>query len=843
MPNESVFTPADNKIDDIPVHLSYTIVDLFSEDLYSSPNKAIEELVSNSFDAGAQNVHVLFSSDHAKDAAIAVIDDGQGMGPKELKQHWRIGKSGKRELPRLPRGRKQIGKFGIGKLATYVLANSLTHISKVGAKYYLASMDYRRIDKNADIDVGSEELIKIPLYERTAEEAKQKIRQWIEHTDFTTADMPLFGPNSPDSWTVTVMSDLKAKAGEIKEGKLRWVLRTALPMRPDFSIWLKGENLQPSKINKDLLKRWTIGKDLINLHRERLKSIKKSVDRKLPDEHRFGIYVPGLGRVTGYAEAYKEKLTDSKSDEIGRSHGFFVYVYERLINAEDDHFGILSSDLRHGTFVCFRLVVHMDGLDGALRSNRESIGDSDQLDIAREVLRAIFNIARNKIEEYHRNEKPGAKLASNLAASPASLSRRPIVDLTRAVAKGDKKSRYLIVPNYAPKEQEAFLADLDQRAQDAKQFVTGVDIDNDGLLHDVMVKFNVETGRLQLNRPHPFVDTFRDTFTNKNCGQSLEPLLMAEVLAEAHFHLIGIKQDKIDKFLSMRDQLLRDLANKSGRPSVSSVAEDLLNASSHPTPLEKSVVAAFCMLGFKAEHIGGPNEPDGVAIANLSAHKKARRSYKVSLEAKSTKSGRGKVSAKTVGVSGVVRQRDKYACDHSLVVGPGFHASSHKSALGKEIQADRRNTKRNKMPRTITLIEIAKLAVLVKLRPKKQITLSQMRKLFQTCVLPHESAEWIKKVQNMPNTKPLPHRRIIEAIGSLQKDFSTEPVAYGDLRVNLSRLEPPIIYHTNGEVRVICEGMAALAPNAISVTRNAVALEQSVENAIDDIKNGMDEIQ
>ena len=36
--------------------------------------------------------------------------------------------------------------------------------------------------------------------------------------------------------------------------------------------------------------------------------------------------MPGLGRITGYAEAYQDLLT-GKSDEIGRSHGFFVYVY------------------------------------------------------------------------------------------------------------------------------------------------------------------------------------------------------------------------------------------------------------------------------------------------------------------------------------------------------------------------------------------------------------------------------------------------------------------------------------------------------------------------------------
>jgi hypothetical protein len=45
----------------IDVRLSYKIVELFSEGLYASPNKAIEELVANAFDAGALNVLLLLS--------------------------------------------------------------------------------------------------------------------------------------------------------------------------------------------------------------------------------------------------------------------------------------------------------------------------------------------------------------------------------------------------------------------------------------------------------------------------------------------------------------------------------------------------------------------------------------------------------------------------------------------------------------------------------------------------------------------------------------------------------------------------------------------------------------
>src|ERR1700687_4885935 len=149
-----IFATEGSEAEKIDVRLSYRIVRLFSEGLYVSPNKAIEELVANSFDAGAVRVAVLLPADfHEQGATIAVVDDGEGMDSSGLKLHWLIGKSMKRVLAKLPKGRQQIGKFGIGKLATYVLANRLTHISKKGGKFFSTSMDFSVVDERGDEEV------------------------------------------------------------------------------------------------------------------------------------------------------------------------------------------------------------------------------------------------------------------------------------------------------------------------------------------------------------------------------------------------------------------------------------------------------------------------------------------------------------------------------------------------------------------------------------------------------------------------------------------------------------------------------------------------------------------
>ena len=370
----------------------------------------------------------------------------------------------------------------------------------------------------------------------------------------------------------------------------------------------------------------------------------------------------------------KDLLT-GKSDEIGRSHGFFVYVYGRLLNVDDGHFGIPPDELRHGTFGRFRLVVHMDGLDEGLRSNREAVGEGPLLNTAQDVLRAIFNAVRPTIETHDDREAPGAKLARVLAASPASLSRRPIVDLSRAVATGRSKSRYLIVPEYgSSEEQEAFFVDLEKRAADeAERFITGVNIDFGGSSRDGIARFDTQSGALLLNGWHPFVATFHDDFANKKRGQPLELLAMAEVLTEAHLYVIDVKASKIENFLTARDQLLRNFTNESGRQSALSLANALSEARNSPDRLEKAVCEAFRSLGFDVTPLGKRGEPDGVAAAHLSAdeHGNARH-YRVSLEAKSKEVTGATVSAKSVGIATIAQHRNKRECEHAIVVGPSI---------------------------------------------------------------------------------------------------------------------------------------------------------------------------
>lgn len=830
------YATAGNETEKIDVRLSYRIVRLFSEGLYASPNKAIEELVANSFDAGAQRVAVFLPADfHEQGATIAVLDDGEGMDAGGLKQHWLIGKSDKRDLAQLPLGRQQIGKFGIGKLATYVLANRLTHISKARGKYYSTSMNFKTVDDRGDEEVEPKTPIKISLRELTEDQAKQALKDWMGAAALRKCGLKLFGTGAAKSWTFAILSDLKDKVHEIRRGRLEWVLRTALPLRDDFSIYLDGAKLESSKAAKGRLKKWILGKDIDALPKPAPDEIEATEDKNQPkdSETRFALEHKAVGRITGYAEAYRDLLT-GKSDELGRSHGFFVYVFGRLINVEDGHFGISPDELRHGTFGRIRVVVHMDGLDEYLQSDREHIRQGPVLKDAQNILRAIFNKIRPELEKADAQEDPGAKLARKLAGSPASLVRRPIIEMARAVLNGKIKSRYIALPlAITQNERDKLVAALETRAETPEQFVGGIDFVYDATSDDGIAVYDAVTSRLRINGLHPFVGAFFDEFTSKTSGLPLEIFAMAEVLLESHLYQAALKQDRIDIVMTARDQLLRFVAQESGRRTALTIANALRNARNDEDRLEIEVVEAFRSLGFDATRVGGKGKPDGVAKAHLSpgADSKPRR-YAITLEAKSKKKDGAKLKTKTFGVSTIARQRDEAQCEHAIVVAPAFdHTAGKASALAKEIKADRESTAANGRSRTITAIHLDDLARLVQLRPVKRLGLARIRELFQTCSLPEQCKGWVDKVEKESVAKP-PYEKIINAIHALQQEYDMAAVEYGALRVALGKETPPYKVSTNDELVELCKAMAAMASYEITATERTVELNQSPANVL-----------
>lgn len=827
------FITIGNKQSEIDVRISYRIIQLFSEGLYASPNKAIEELVSNSFDAGAATVHIMLPSDLAsKDGVIAVIDNGAGMDEGGLKEHWLIGVSRKRESEfGTLRKRKQIGKFGIGKLATYVLANKLTHISKVNSKFYAVSMDYSQIPTGEKGGIYTEKVVKIPLRVLTESEAKIALSPWL-HKGNGLEGIKLFGQGSDSTWTIAIMSDLKEMAGDIRRGRLHWVLQNAMPLRDDFRLFLDGKIIEPTKL-AGKLKHWILGRDIKKFSKpapdelsstENLKESKESV-------FRYGLLHPRLGNIYGYAEIYDRLLTGGLSDDIERSHGFFVYINGRLININDEYFGIDRNLLRHGTFSRFRMVVHIDKLDEELRSSRETLREGPLVVIARNLLRSVFNFARTELEAYDEALSPGAQVASRIAGSPGSLIRRPIIGLATLAVQGKIFPQYLNYPkNLKKEEQDDFLNNLDKDLKSSDGYIKIVELAE--LSQDQGIALlDITARKLQINTLHPFVAYFLDDYESVKRRLPLEIYALSEVLLEADLYQIGIDAGAINDLLEKRDATLRHLARSNGKQNAFLVAQNLVDATTDKNALERQLVAAFDSMGFEAIPLGGPGKPDGRAHAHLAANTEGTaQQYSVSLEAKSKQNKDNKVSAKEVNVSGIIRNRNTFKCEHAIVVGPDFPTTKgKKSALYKEIAGIEEDKK--KTSKTVTLIRIVDLARLVRLTSLKRIGLGRVRDLFINCITPEQSKEWIDKLEAEAVQKT-DYKEILETIWELQNETPSESIEYASIGTALRR-RPKKLSLTKDQIIEICKALSRIAPEMISALSTTVELNQRPDKVLE----------
>jgi hypothetical protein len=618
------------------------------------------------------------------------------------------------------------------------------------------------------------------------------------------------------------MSSLKPMATDLKTGRLGWVLRTAMPLRDDFKLFLNGARLESSKLALPLQKRWVLGKDLTTLPKPGPDELTVETDPKVPKEHErhFALVHPKLGRISGYAEVYRDLITGQKSDEIGRSNGFFVYVRGRLLNIEDERFGIDPDVLRHGTFGRFRAVLHIDRLDNDLRSTREAVRDGALTTLAQQVARAIFNQARTETE----NDRGTSGTRGRIGSAAGSLTRRPLVELLRSALSGKHKSRYLRLPASAPKDVEAFVDSFRANVEPAEGVVS--EIRSEPLATEAgLAVYDVESRSLVINDLHPFVAAHREDFGDDD---TMPLVAMAEVLTEAYLLEVGVTPATIDEILSMRDDLLRQFA-RSRRRTAAITAQSLEDAASDQDGLEREVAAAFDMLGFDTVRVGGSGKPDGVASARLSAGDDGERRYKVSLEAKSKEREGAKVSARTVHVSGVARHRDDYRCDHAVVVGPDFEGvevTDPPGAVVKEVRADR-----DKTGRTITLVRISDLARLVRLAPVKGLGLHDLRSLFSRALTPAETCAWIDEVEKRQPAQAQ-FKQVLDAIWKLQDEQPDEAIKFAALRREMKHVHNLDIKER--DIGQWCSALAQLS-GSIVVRGDKVELTQRPDRIVTEV--------
>ena len=727
--NISKLSGAGQEIEEIPVRISYEIIRLFSEGLYQSPHKAIEELVSNGYDANASRVHVLLPEQPENNidvpAPLWVIDDGHGMDAHGFRQLWWIADTTKDgALP--PSGRAPIGQFGIGKLAAYVLAWKLTHISCVDDKLLLTEMDFHKVTGRQK--EGSDP-VKLSLREVDEVTAKMHLAE-IEHRDPAAWEFMFDDKGQNRTWTAAGMSDFRDLYNKLSAGRLRWVLSSGLPLHTNFQIWLNGERITSSKENLSEIRSIQIDKDL-----------------------------PDIGKIKGIARIHEKQLTTGKSEHIGRSHGFFIRVRERVINLEDELFGIQQPN--HAAWSRFALEINADGLREHLLSSREGVRDSEEIRAFRKYLLDVFNQCRTAYEEWNRKENEQLDIIALLSENPSTYVTEPLIRSVRNTVETGSESFYIGIPGDVEEENHsAWLTKYEEEVSE-KPF------DETKFVHygpnAPALRYDPVTRSLVVNADHPFVDKLTDGDKHRNPAKLFAS---SEVLLEGQLLDQGIDRAAIANFLRDRDRVLRLMAGDAP-PTAAEVLRRLGAASEDHAALERAVGAVFQVLGFEYERKGGNAPgPDGVLYARLGRHKGTLADYRLIYDAKQT--NHPSVSADKIDLASLEEFRRREQANFGFFIATAYAAEMDPDgALNRRVNSEQ--------SRCLTLLKIEHLHRLIRLHYQHGVTLTELRTLFESAHTVPEINGWIDSLESKLEKVRVPLSDLLHGLEREKSDHKAIP--------------------------------------------------------------------
>jgi hypothetical protein len=856
--------------DRIPVALSTRFLHHFSEQLYSSPQKAFEELISNGWDAGADYVDVRVSADlTAANATLCILDNGVSMDADGLRGLWHIAfspKAGKDE----EHGRKLIGKFGIGKLATYVLASKLTYICKAtDGKIRRVTMDYERIDKKKE--AGKEQLInELELELFDVSDAELAMALSSIDTGSVLLDLINDGIKAPptpsvddefgievssvarassSTWTLAVLTGLKPTGRELKLGVLRRMLEAALPFGSVMAVCLNGERLASSKLEATVKKTWRISTDLgiteldVDASGEQIetgeepdpepapsippKKGQRSKKVKPEPQHAAAeraakpplaitagpsyIDLPGVGRVTGTITLFEEKISGGKSDERGASNGFHVNVLGRVVNQGDSSFG--EKNLSHAAWARFRMAVRADGLNQFLTTDREKFMERKELRIFRAFLRKAFNTAR----AFYDNDANAALPDGGdvLVKSLGVLSLSPLRNVVSETLKTQAPLPGLFDESGIEDRKEKRRSWREETKDNIRNALG--DIRYERLGDESFVKFRLADNSIVVNKDHPFVAEHSRTKAEK---QLLRTIAMVQLLTDVYAIDLGIDSETLDDMRRYRDRLMRFRAIQQ-RQSGTHLAKLLLGTqhqSDNSKLLERALSDALRYLGFHVTDLAKPGEPEGLAKAYpMPTRSDPTESnphpplYSISFDAKSSK--HEAASTGNIKLDGVVEHRNRYKADHALVVAPGFEEGALATRCGEQ---------------KVTPMKASDLGRLLEYTVEHgAIPLTKLREIFQLYD-PEKVTEWVDGLEKwLKKSRQLTIDVFLKALdklkGKVPDVLSASTLAFA------CRDFVKVASVKQEDVIAVARGLSILVPDLVGIDGDKIVVNASAE--------------
>lgn len=687
-------------VDQVSLDVDYQIIEHFSQHLYDSPNKAVEELVANGFDAFATEVLVFTPGPYTADRLL-VWDDGESMNVDGLKDLWRIAKSpksGERVEERDGKERKIIGKFGIGKLASYAVGDVISHICRHKGEFYIVSIDCETVRGSKPVQA--------PITSLPEDRAVDLVKSRFSKLPPSAARML-----QRDSWTLAVVEKLKVQ--DLPTGRLTWVLGNGMPLRPDFAITVNEDEVR-SRLEKNAEVTWDFGsKHVVDAIENRWREAEK--DGSVSSSVEFGqktgldpgdsskdvpfVQFPHLGQVWGHVRLFDETLLKFRTKEHGRSHGFFVIVRGRLVNPDNEKLFILDPSFQ--SFYRSQFILYVDDLDEALLADRQRLHLDEPVRQEMEILqKALSGIARNTIEENDKRRDEEQSTRSMLPTGSRIHYREPINALLLR----------------APEEE---IADFNPAAVTVERKNLG----EDDPISTVAFKENA----FHVNTLHPYYSAIRKRTGESKAAReflrTFDLFAIAERLLEGHLLNVGISEDEIEEIVAWREGLFRRLA-ASYEDTPELIGEMFRTSYTGGRGFEKALCAVFQDMGFSAKHDGGSGKKDALVVATVGPE-----SYRFTVEAKGS---RRDIDNAAADVGAAANHRDRAGAEHALIIARKFSGFDAKPDRDPALLGECRSTER------VSIMELESLKKIHASVSRFSYPLSLLKDVFTTLESPRD---------------------------------------------------------------------------------------------------------
>ncbi|SFL67230.1 Histidine kinase-, DNA gyrase B-, and HSP90-like ATPase [Halogranum rubrum] len=643
----------------IEVDVSYQIIRQVSSQLYTNPRKAVEELVCNSYDAGASECHI--NTPESESDYLAVLDDGSSMDMGGFEWLWSVAKSPKanqEDEDRVKHGRQQIGKFGVGKLAAFALGRKLTHIAAKNGTVRIVSVSEEEIKERDDGNPPSFNVHKMGL-----NEAQDVVAGYFEEKN-----LPNPWEKDWDSWTLAIVDDIEEQytGKALQPQYLHQMIRTSIPLSAQFQVSL--DNSKISRREPDTDERFTadlLEEDVRGEIENRLQSFWKERDEHdnmddVPEskyecsvgetsqydnvkEDVRALEVPELGPITGKATYYEDLLTKGKRKKRGlKDHGFRITVKGKLVNREDPLFGLDNPP--HGDFGRFLAEIEVPDLDDAILVQRNQVSEEHiETHLVREVIQALFNYCRRKanrldqqkLEEIEEDEQ-------SVRTFGTRLNTLAPFDATQGL-------RGLSSDGFP----EGGLGSIDVKFSSYDE-------------SDEITYYSSDDQTIFINESHPLFKALEESNKMSNeFKQVFGEAVAGNLLASGYLEYHGVEQELLDISKEVSDDALRSAAGYI-RDEIEYYINEIHDASLEGgSRYEEVIVDVFRQINVSARHEGASDRPDGV----LTIPQAGSKNLRFCMEAKGSK---GIVNHEDAKEATVTRHKEEAECDHAVVIAREF---------------------------------------------------------------------------------------------------------------------------------------------------------------------------